>query len=230
MALVSVSDDKIQITILILRRGALSTLLLLQTCCVLKVSKLINAQAQKFYNKQLLLRSLKCRINKTRGRNFLEKFDQLDLQLSLIDTTMPIFNWKLFPSIVCLFPFNFLLLLLNLDSWELLLAVGLDICSSLSEWNVGSCHILWFLGLKRYFEREDGGAGTEGFEIHWIYQPVPILWLCYESLENIKFKCKIHFNFKYDLMTRRRGVVWTLDTSRKWWHHLWTTPLHFHKS
>ena len=72
--------------------------------------------------------------------------------------------------------------------------------------------------------------GREGFEIHWIYQPVPILWLCYESLENIWFKCKIHFNFKYDLMTRRRGVVWTLDTSRKWWHHLWTTPLHFHKS
>ena len=118
VALVSVSDDKIQITILILRRGALSTLLLLQTCCMLKVSKLINAQAQKFYNKQLPLRSLKCRINKTQGRNFLEKFDQLDLQLSLIDTTMPIFNWKLFPSIVCLFPFNFLLLLLDLDSWD----------------------------------------------------------------------------------------------------------------
>ena len=67
-------------------------LLLLQTCCVLKVSKLINAEAQIFYNKQLPLRSLKCRINKTQERNFLEKFDQLDLQLSLIDTTMPIFN------------------------------------------------------------------------------------------------------------------------------------------
>ena len=178
-------------------------LLLLQTCCVLKVSKLINAQAQIFYNKQLPLRSLKCRINKTQGRNFLEKFDQLDLQLSLIDTTMPIFNWKLFPSIVCLFPFNFLLLLLNLDSWELLLAVGLDICSSLSEWNVGSCriamilwcldicswlsewnvgscHILWFLGLKRYFEREDGGAGTGGIwnplDLSTCPNPLALLW------------------------------------------------------
>ena len=50
--------------------------------------------------------------------------------------------------------------------------------------------------------------GREGFEIHWIYQPVPILWLCYESLENIWFECKIPFNFKYDLMTRGRGVVW----------------------